>query len=64
GFTAGEIREARLAWTFLDESLKKEEDRAVLQRCKSPREAFDYLEQFYDPESEIATQRLYEKFHQ
>ncbi|CAN0106889.1 unnamed protein product, partial [Pylaiella littoralis] len=62
GFTTAEIREARLALTFLGESLKNEDDKAVLQRFKSLREAFEYLEQFYDPESETATQRLYDKF--
>ena len=30
---------------------------------KSPREAFDHLEQWYDPKSKVATQKLYDKFH-
>ena len=34
-----------------------------MKRCKSPREAFDHLEKWYDPESEVATQTIYEKFH-
>ena len=36
--------------------------RSMLKRCKSPREAFGDLEQWYDPESEVATQTLYDKF--
>ena len=27
------------------------------------REAFDHLEKWYDPESEVATRKLYDKFH-
>ena len=34
-----------------------------MKKCKSPREAFDHLEKWYDPESEVATQKLYDKFH-
>ena len=40
-----------------------EADRLILQICKSPREAFDHLEKWYDPESQVATQNLYDKFH-
>ena len=35
----------------------------MLNRCKSSREAFDHLEKWYDPESVVATQKLYDKFH-
>ena len=38
-------------------------DRSILKRCKSPREPFDHLEKWYDSESEVATQKLYDKFH-
>ena len=38
-------------------------DISILKRCKSPREAFDHLEKWYDLESEVATQKLYDKFH-
>ena len=34
-----------------------------LKRCKSPREVFERLEKWHDPDSEVATQRLYDKFH-
>ena len=34
-----------------------------MMRCKSPKEAFDHLEKWYDPESEGETQKLYSKFH-
>ena len=33
-----------------------------MKRCKSPRDAFDHLEKWYDPESKVATQKLYDKF--
>ena len=39
-------------------------DRAILKRCRSPREVFESLEKWHDPESEMATQRLYDKFHE
>ena len=39
-------------------------DRAILKRCRSPREVFEHLEKWHDPESEVATQRLYDKFHE
>ena len=38
-------------------------DRSILKRCKSPRNALDHLEKWYDLESEVATQKLYDKFH-
>ena len=47
----------------LDEALQSEADRSILKRCKSPRETFDHLEKWYDPKSKVATQKLYDKFH-
>ncbi|CAN0455140.1 unnamed protein product, partial [Ascophyllum nodosum] len=41
-----------------------EEDRAILKRCRSPREVFEFLEKWYDPENEVATQHLFDKFHE
>ena len=58
-----EIREAYQAWNFIDGALQSQVDRSLLKRCKSPREAFDHLEKWYDPESEVVTQMLYNKFH-
>ena len=49
--------------SFIDGALQSEADRSILKRCKSPREAFDHFEKWYDPESEVATQKLYDKFH-
>ena len=34
-----------------------------MKRLKSPREAFGQLAKCYDPKSEVATQKLYDKFH-
>lgn len=62
-FSMTGIKEARLTWNFLRDSLKDDEDRAVLTRCKSPRYVSWYLEQFYDPESQVALNKLCEKFH-
>ena len=63
GFSSKEIRGAYQARNFVDEALQNEADRSILKRCKSPRETFDHLEKWYDPEGELATQKLYEKFH-
>ena len=52
-FSSEEIREA----------LQSEADRSILKRCKLRREAFDRLEKWYDPESEVTTQKLYDRFH-
>ena len=64
GFSNEEIRGAYQAWNFIDAALQSEADRAILKRCRSPREAFERLEKWHDPESEMATQRLYDKFHE
>ena len=62
-FFSKEIRGAYQAWNVIDGALQSEMDRSILKRCKSPREVFDHLEKWYDPESEIATQKLCDKFH-
>ena len=58
-----EMRGAYQVWNCIDGALQSEADRSILKRYKSPREAFDHLEKWYDPESEVATQTLYDKFH-
>ena len=63
GFSSEEIRGAYQAWNFIDGALQSEADRSILKRCKSPREAFDHLEKWYDPESKVVTQNPYDKFH-
>ena len=63
GFSSEEIIGAYQAWNFTDEALRSEVDGSILRRCKSPREAFDHLEKWYDPESEVETQKLYDKLH-
>ena len=62
-FSSEEIREAYQACNFIDGALQSEADKSVLKRRKSPREAFDHLEKWFNPESEVATQKLYDKFH-
>ena len=64
GFSIEEIRSAYQAWNFIDAALQSESDRSILKICKSPREVFERLEKWYDPDSEVATQRLYDKFHE
>ena len=64
GFSNEEIRSAYQAWNFIDAALQSESDRSILKRCKSPREVFERLEKWHDPDSEVATQRLYDKFHE
>ena len=64
GFSNDEIRTAYQAWNFIDAALQSESDRSILKRCKSPREVFERLEKWHDPDSEVATQRLYDKFHE
>ena len=34
-----------------------------MKRLKSPKEAYDHHEKWYDPESEVATQKLHHKLH-
>ena len=63
GFSNEEIRGAYQAWNFIDAALPSDADRSILKRCKSPREGFERLEKWHDPDSEVATQRLYDKFH-
>ena len=64
GFSNDEIRTAYQAWNFIDAALQSESDRSILKICKSPREVFERLEKWHDPDSEVATQRLYDKFHE
>ena len=64
GFSNEEIRSAYQAWNFIDAALQSESDRSILKRCKPPREVFERLEKWHDPDSEVATQRLYDKFHE
>ena len=64
GFSNEEIRSAYQAWSFIDAALQSEVDRSILERCKSPREVFERLEKWHDPDSEVATQRLYDNFHE
>ena len=58
GFSNEEIRSAYQAWNFIDAALQSESDRSILKRCKSPREVFERLKKWHDPDSEVATQRL------
>ena len=64
GFSNEEIKGAYQAWNFIDAALQSDSDRSMLKRCKSPREVFERLEKWHDPDSEVATQRLYDKFHE
>ena len=64
GFSNEEIKGAYQAWNFIDAALQSDSDRSILKRCKSPREVFERLEKWHDPVSEVATQRLYDKFHE
>ena len=63
GFLPEEIRGAYQAWNFLDAALQSDEDGAILKRCRSPREVFEFLGIWYDPENEVASQHLFDKFH-
>ena len=63
-FSPKEIRGAYQAWNFLDAALQSDEDRAILKRCRSPSEVFEFLGKWYDPENEVATQHLFVMFHE
>ena len=58
-----EGRTKRRTSYIIDGALQSEADVSILKRCKSPREVFDYLEKWYDPESEGATPELYDKLN-
>ena len=47
-FSPEEKRGAYQAWNFLDAAHQSEEDRAILKRCRSPREVFEFLEKWFD----------------
>ena len=65
GFSNLEIRGAYQARRFIEAALQIEVDRAIMKICRSPREVFESLEKWHDDlESEMATQRLYDKFHE
>ena len=64
GVLPEEIKGAYQAWNFLGVSLKSEEDRAILKRCRSPRDAFEFVGKWYDPENEVATHQLFDKFRE
>ena len=64
GLSNEEIKGAYQAWNSIDAALQSDSDRSILKRCKSPREVFERLEKWHDPDSEVATQRLYDKFHE
>ena len=48
----------------MDTALQSDEDRAILKRCRSPRELFEFIGKWYDPENEVATHHLFDKFHE
>ena len=48
----------------MDAALQSEEDKTILKRCRLPREVFKFLGKCYDPENEVATQHLFDKFHE
>ena len=64
GFSSEEIKGAYQAWNFIDAALQSDSDRSILKKCISPQEVFEPLEKWHDPDSEVATQRLYDKFHE
>ena len=64
GFPNEEIRGAYQAWNFIDAALQSNADISILKKCKSPREVFERLKKWHDPDSEVATQRLHDKFHE
>ena len=41
-FSTEEIRGAYQAWSFLDAALQSEANRAILKRCRSLREVFEF----------------------
>ena len=64
GFSNEKIRGAYQAWNYIDAALQSNADRSILKRCKPLREVFERLEEWHDPDSEVATQRQYDKFHE
>ena len=59
-----EIRGAYQAWNFMDTALQSEEGRAIPKQCRSPREVFKFIGKWYDAEDEVATEHLFDKFHE
>ena len=48
----------------MDAALQSNAERSILKRCKSPRQVFERLGKWHDLDSKVATQRLYDKFHE
>ena len=49
---------------FLERSTSERGDRAILKRLRSPREDFELPGKWYNPENEVATHDLFDKFHE
>ena len=64
GLLPEEIRGAYQAWNFMDTALQSEEGRAIPKQCRSPREVFKFIGKWYDAENEVATEHLFDKFHE
>ena len=62
-FLPKEIRGAYQAWSFLDAALESEDDRAILKRCRPPREVVKFVGKWFDLKIEVATLHLFDKFH-
>ncbi|CAN0586406.1 unnamed protein product, partial [Laminaria digitata] len=57
-FTPDSVQRHTLAWSFLSTALKSQNDKSILHRCTSPREAWDALLAWYGPQTEGAKSDL------
>ena len=64
GVLPEEVRVAYQAWNFLDAALQSDEERAILKRCRLPRKVLKFLGKWYHPENEVASQHLFDMFHE
>lgn len=58
----GAIQQTFVAWDCLSSALTTETDKAIIRRCKDPREALQQLDAMYLPETQGAVHELFEQF--
>ncbi|CAB1099876.1 unnamed protein product [Ectocarpus sp. CCAP 1310/34] len=62
GNSEAQIHRSLQAFHFLSSALVREPDKAVFERCVTPKQALDELDKVHNPESQVATQELLSKF--
>lgn len=62
GFTVDQINNALHGWQLLLNAMLRENDKSLIRRSKSPREAMETLDAVYKPETQGEAQQLFHRF--